>query len=366
VVATSGLVVGLVLLAIGPAGAQIRAQTGVPTGGPPPAFDASSLAVEAAWLLATQLEDGALATHPDRTFVNPYLAAFAAVGLADAGRATGDPALAQAAWRVAEWHGSVMSPEGTVTDYDLNTRGLVSTGDADSTDAYAGMFLVELDAAFRAAPDLSRLGAQWPRIRAAIDAIMATQRTDGLTEAKASWPVVYLMNEAEAYAGLQAAIRIGAGLRDPVLTADAARAATRMRQGVDALWNPTTGAYDWAVHRDGFRQPTNWDQLYPDAVSQVWAVRYGLVPPARAAALLTRFGQTHPSASDPNALDLVDGRVRPIGYWPGLGLALAAVDPDAPRRFLAGTRAGAAASGHAWPYSVQTAGDSIELVLAGA
>ena len=83
-----------------------------------------------------------------------------------------------------------------------------------------------------------------------------------------------------------------------------------------------------------------------------------------ATAVTNRFARTHPGTADPTAPDLVDGAVRPGGYWPGAGLALATVDQSAPARFLAGTRAAAAVSGRAWPYSVQTAAESIQLAAA--
>jgi hypothetical protein len=260
----------------------------------------------------------------------------------------------------------MMDANGYVTDYHVVTGGLASTGNADSTDAYAAMFVLALDAAHRAAPNALRLGALAPKLRLAVAAMRSTQRADGLTGAKPDWNVAYLMNDAEVFAGLNAAARLGSVLRDRQLVADANDAARRLQRGFDRLWNPGTGAYDWAVHGNGVRQPTSWGQLYPDAMSQVWAVRYGLARGPRAAALLTTFLRTHPNAHDPDALDLIDGSVRPTGYWPGLGPTLAWVDPAAPARFLAGTRAAASATGAAWPYSVQTAGDVLLLVVAGA
>jgi hypothetical protein len=320
---------------------------------------------EADWILSAQLPNGAIASHADRTFVSPYLAAYAAVGLSDATRMTRDPRYAEAAWRSLEWYASVMDPNGYVTDYRIDNGNLVSTGSADSTDAYAGMFLVALDAAYRAAPNLSRLRAIAPSVRAAVSAIRSTQRTDGLTGAKPSYMVAYLMNQAEAFAGLTAANRLAFAVGDPLLARDARDAAGRIQTGVEQLWNPTTGAYDWASHPDGAHQTTNWSQLYPDAVSQVWAVRFGLARSDHARAILLRFLQMHPHANDPSAADLVDGTVGPAGYWPGLGLALRFVDPGAPSRFLAGTRGQAATTARAWPYSVQIAADSIELIAAG-
>jgi hypothetical protein len=173
------------------------------------------------------------------------------------------------------------------------------------------------------------------------------------------------MNEAEAYAGLLAGARLTTTLGDRTTARDATAVADRISRAVDKLWNSKTRSYDWAVHPNGVRQPTNWAQLYPDAVSQVWAVRYGLVRRDRVAPLLGQFLARHPNAHDPNALDLVDGTVRPTGYWPGLAFGLRAVDPAAPGRFAAGTRAAAAATANAWPYSVQIAGDVTLLTTGG-
>jgi hypothetical protein len=313
------------------------------------------------WILLAQLPDGSLATHADRTFVNPYLAGVAAAGLAAATRATANPAYAGAAWRFTEWYAAHMDANGYVSDYTISGSTLVSTGDADSTDAYAGVFLLAVEAANTAAPDRTRLVALAPALRKAVDAIRSTQRADGLTGAKPAWMVAYLMNEAEAFAGLQAATRLALGVGDRVLARDASAAAARIQRAVDRLWNPGTGAYDWAVHPTGARQPTSWAQLYPDALSQVWAVRYGLVRGSRARSVLTQFLRTHPNAHDPTAPDLVDGRVAPTGYWPGAALALRLVDAGAPARYLAGTTATATATGRAWPYSVQIAGDVVRL-----
>jgi hypothetical protein len=362
-------VVGAQLAAMA-AGPSAGAAVGAVVGAPHPVAVSRSAPDEANWILAAQLPNGAIASHTDRTFVNPYLGAYGALGLATATRISGDARYAAAAWRWAEWYGSAMDANGYVTDYTVPDSPvgtqLVSTGGYDSTDAYAGMFLVAVDATYTAAPDTARLRALAPKVALAVHAIQSTQRADGLTGAKPDWMVAYLMNEAEAYAGLRAASDLAHGLRDTTLARSADTAAAALANGVDKLWNSGTGALDWAVHPSGIHVAANWSQLYPDAMSELWAVRFGLLRGARATAVLQRFARAHPRAADPTAPDLVDGATGPGGYWPAAGLALAAVDRTAPARFLAGTRAAAAATGRAWPYSVQTAAESIELVAAGS
>lgn len=318
-------------------------------------------AEEAAWVLFAQLPDGAIATHPDRTFVSPYLAAIAATGLAAATAATGDATYAEAAWRFVEWHAAHMDENGYVWDHEIRGGEVVSTGDADSTDAYAAMFLIAIEAAHVASPDGTRLAARAPAMRQAVSAIRSTQRPDGLTGAKPTFMVAYLMDQAEVYAGLQAAVRLGRTLDDRALAREAAAAARRVRRGVARTWNTSTHSYDWAVHENGVRDVTNWSQLYPDALSQVWAVRYGLVRGPRARELLREFLRRHPNAHDPTSTDLSQDGAGPGGYWTGVGAVLARVDPGAPRRYLDGTILAAAGSGRAWPYSVQTAADVVHL-----
>lgn len=313
--------------------------------------------VEAGWIRFAQTVDGAIATHPDRSYVDPYLGALAAAGLAR----SGDPANAEQAWRFVEWYAASMDAAGYVHDYAVDGDELTPIGEADSTDAYAAVFVVAVAAAFDAAPDRARLTVLAPALHRAVDAIRSTQRHDGLTGAKPSFMVAYLMDQAEVYAGLQASARLGRALRDRALVSEADAVARTLRRAVKGLWNPTTRAYDWAVHPDGSRDPTNWAQLYPDALSQVWAVRYGLVDGARARLLLREFLVAHPETHDPNAIDVVDGTLAPGGYWTGIGTVLGAVDPGAPERYLLGTALAAVGSGRAWPYNVRAAAEALEL-----
>ncbi len=362
-----------VLLLFGPAllGPAAWAQSPVlplPPGPPvlpptPPTLAAptSPPIAEADWILQAQGLDGAIASHADRTYVDPYLASFGVTGLAAAARATGDARYADASWREVEWYAASMDTSGFVSDARLAYSGLAPTGTSDSTDAYSGMFLLAVESVQAAAPDPARLLALAPKIAAAVATIRATQRADGLTGAKSDWMVAYLMNEGEAYAGLLAGARLASSVGDRITAHSARSVAARIARAVDHLWNPATRSYDWAVHPGGVHQTTNWGQLYPDAVSQVWAVRFGLVRRDRVAPLLQQFLATHPSAHDPSAIDLVDGRLRPTGYWPGLAFALRLVDPGAPARFLAATQYTAAVTADAWPYSVQVAGDALRL-----
>jgi hypothetical protein len=319
------------------------------------------IARDAGWILRAQLRDGAIATYLDHAAIWPYLSNYAAMGLVEATRRAGDRRYLHAAWRWLAWYQAHQDPRGFITDYRRSGAVMVSTGDMDSTDAYAGTFLLAARAALRASGDTARLVTLRRGIGLAVRAIEATQDRDGLTWAKPSWRVKYLMDQAETYAGLRAASELALALGDPALASRARDDAERMHAGVAALWNPATGAYDWAKHDTGARQPTNWRVLYPDALQQVWAVAFGLVDPERAAGLVARFDAAQPRWDRPMATAVYDNGRRAVGYWALVGWAYARIGrPQRAQAAAARIRAAAAGAHRQWPF---TPSDAAQLVI---
>jgi hypothetical protein len=173
------------------------------------------------------------------------------------------------------------------------------------------------------------------------------------------------MDQAETEAGLRAAVELAKAVGDRGVADRAKRAANRMRAGIDGMWNAAAGSYDWAIHEDGARTVTRWDVLYSDALQQVWAVAFGVVPAERAAGLMARFAAAHPTWDQPAALATFTGGVQPTGYWPVAGWAFRRVG-DTARAGAAATRIQAAAGGasRAWPYTPASAGQLIGLLSA--
>jgi hypothetical protein len=321
---------------------------------------------EAEWALSAQLADGAIAHYADRHEVWPYLANFAAMGLARAVETTGNRRYSEAAWRWLSWYQAHEDDKGYVTDYVVASDGSVSSKhDMDSTDAYAGTFLLAARRIWLATGDRGRLTALAPGIRGAVRAITSTQDNDGLTWAKPAWKVKYLMDQGEAYAGLRAAAELGRELNDSGLFQTASSAAQRMANGVSALWNPATGAYDWAVHDTGARQSATWATFYPDAQQQMWAVAFGLTSGARARDLVARFEAAHPRWDQPDSTEAFGATSDRVGYWPVTGWAYARAGQQT--RAVAGAtniRGGAKAASRAWPFTTGSAGQLVTLALA--
>jgi hypothetical protein len=347
---------------------------GLVLGGPmSPAMALTSTAAkaDATWARGAALPSGALAVYVDRQRVVPYLGNYAAWGLAvQAGRVR-DMAALNTAWAHLGWYASAQDASGFVTDYVAGPDGsLTSTGDMDSTDAYAATFFLAADAAYQASDRIegrstarSRASALSRGLDGALRAVEATTDSDGLTWAKPTWRVKYLMDQAEVNAGLQAAARLFTQLADPGRAARASAGAQYVASGVSALWNPTTQAYDWAKHEDGSQAPADLTVLYPDALEQVWAVAFGLVPQKRATSLLARIKALHPELGEPDAPMPGSNGAERVGYWTWAAAAWLAVGDRAEAdRLLSAVDSAAASSGRPWPF---TAGNAGQILVVG-
>lgn len=346
--------------------AALVALTGTPASAAP---TGRRLGAEARWILSAQLPDGAITQFPDRSRIDPYLGNYAALGLAQAFRHDGATAELTAAWAWLAWYQRHMDSHGYVTDYLVGSGpsyAETSTGTEDSTDAYAGTFLVALADTDAASPSLGRLRAFAPGIRAAVAAIGSTQQADGLTWATPSYHASLLMDQAEAYAGLRAAERLGLALGLHGLSAKASDMAVRMQGGVAALWSAgPDGSYGRAKVESGSVESSSWGTFYPDSVSQVWIVAVGdglsfgrpLVPLSRARALVGSFTRAWPRWASPTSQATFDSGSGAAGYWPMVAGALQVVGRSAAAHTaVASIRAAAARAGRAWPFSVASAG----------
>ena len=358
------------------AAALVTAAGAVGTGGPSPAFAPVAAAAtvvappavvaDANWILSAQLPDGAIPNYPGDDHLSPDMANQAAEGLARAAAVTGDEAYASAAWRWLGWYQAHEGPQGFVTDYLLSGGRFVTTGDMDSTDAYAGTFLSAAGAAWSADPDQSLLLALEPGIVGAVGAIEATQDTDGLTWAKPTWHVKYLMDQAETYGGLRSVAPLAAALGDAGLASRAAADAARMAAGVASLWSPSEGAFSWAVYNDGVDQSVDWSRLYPDSMEEAWAVSYGLASPAQADTITAHLLAAQPEWDQPQSPGLVSGTTQPAGYWPVAGWTFDNAGEPAVASAAAGTiQAAADRVGRAWPFTPAAAGSLIILATGG-
>jgi hypothetical protein len=322
-------------------------------------------------ILDSQLPNGAITQWIDRSRIDPYLANYAAMGLAGAYLTDGEARDLRASWRWLAWYRDHMDASGYVTDYTVGPGPAfaeTSTGDMDSTDAYAGTFLLALERTFAAAGDTARLRAFGGSVRRAVDAIRSTQQTDGLTWATPDYHAALLMDQAEAYAGLRAAASLARKLGAPSLETRAGSAADAIRRAVAGMWQADESAFAVARFEDGSLDRAHWDTYYPDATGQAWVVAVGnglwpqapLIGRARAGALVSSFSSHWPQWNRPDAEVRFDAGSHLVEYWPMVGGALAAVGRVADgQQGTDAVVASARGRGWQWPFSVASAGQAL-------
>lgn len=285
---------------------------------------------------------GAIGWYIDKAAIRPYEAGFAAVGLAAAYRKWGIASYADAVWNWCDWYAAHQEPDGTMYDYDRSGTTLTKLTTRDSTDAYAGLFLLAVRAANLVDPRPSRLAALQTAVGQAVAAVELTQTSDGLTWAKPEFHAKYLMDQDEAVAGLWAAVEVASS---QAVRERARAVAVKQLAGVDALWNPATptaAAYDWAVSDVGVHTVTTWATL-GDALQQAWTVLFRIFPSSRHSGLTTQFDASQPNADKP----ALSGR-----YDALVGLAFTQVgDTTRARQYWRNVRTRAVGQGRAWDYN---------------
>lgn len=328
------------------------------------------ITADANWILGNRSADGAITTGgPRYDKVVPYQANFAAMGLARATRTTGNKAFVDAAWRWLQWYaGKAMTIDpmdpnkgsGIVYDYEREGGSWKTRYQLDSSDSYAGTFLIAAREAFLASGDIQKLRNLAQGIDKALDAIEYTEEPDGLHLAKPGWPFKYTMDEAETHDGLLAAAELGLYLGDAALRTRAQDNADALLQGAGALEESSTGLYLWARHEDGTPVPAPIDWIYPGGSVQAWAVAHGLATGEKADMLMNRYAEAQPNWDNPSASAQYYNGVRRVDYWPHVGLGfLKAGQVDRACRGVRNIRTAAVNSGRAYPFTPGHAGQII-------
>jgi hypothetical protein len=175
---------------------------------------------------------------------------------------------------------------GTTYDYNYSNGTETSLNTADSTDSYAATFLSLAWAYYQTGDAVAQsyvksLASQLDSIGGVL---VQTQQSDGLTWAKPSYQIKYLMDNCEAYRGLRdLASLFQDALGDGNKAAYYNAAADSMLRGIQGMW--MNGS--WAIYKDGAGNLTapSMAKWYPDATSQMFPVLEGVVAPTDASAV---------------------------------------------------------------------------------
>lgn len=220
-----------------------------------------------AYILSCQLPTGTFRLGALDNRINPYFTNLALLPLLEFGFHA--PVKAQ-----LDWYLSHRNEDGYVNDYIWKDGQEVDTGKADSEDSYPATFFLLALAYVAATEDTDWALAHQSELVSILDGIIALQQKDGLTWAKRSWKVKYLMDNCEVYQGLCAAWQLLGLIGESEGATLAQDAAQRCADGIGSMLSYRKQAY--AVYD---RHLPNWSKWYPDATSQAFPILSGLLGP---------------------------------------------------------------------------------------
>lgn len=228
------------------------------------------------WVAQFSTADGAILYTPQQ--IDPYFSNIAAIGMTkDSNRMP--QVVAWMKWYIhhLNWPDK-WGLYGTTYNYSVNDGVEISTDDADSTDSYASTFLTLVWNAWQTGDSSARsyISGLSYELDTIGGVLIQTQQSDGLTWAKPSYQIKYLMDNSEGYRGLRDLASIFQNaFGDASKSAYYNAAADSMLNGILGMWLNNK----WAVYKDGFGNltPPNMGTWYADATAQVFPVIMGVV-----------------------------------------------------------------------------------------
>ena len=187
---------------------------------------------------------------------------------------------------------------GSIYDYTICFDGSeLSTKQYDSADGYAGQFLILLNTYFQKTGNKIVLQKYKGEIFKVARVIIQLQDDDGLDIAMPSYPVKYLMDNCEAFGGLEAFCSLAESLEWGNIEKFSA-AKQKMKEGIlTHLFDKEKMIFFWAKDEGGYHG-SDWDNYYPDALAQLFPILYNVIEPDSVLAknIWERFNRIHGSA----------------------------------------------------------------------
>ena len=260
----------------------------------------SNINAASGWLASTSnprvtLADGALVDGADSTRIMPYFSNLGVMGF------TEKPTYYPNVKNWMEWYWNNVSwPDkfgiyGSINDFDVGSNGAetpVPDPDAqgnhhpDSTDSYAGTFLSLAYAYYNTGDSAARsyiTSIQPPnsnRLDYVGEVVVHTKQSNGLTWARPDYNIEYLMDNCEAYRGLRDLANLYTAYGLTTQASFYNTHADQMLNGIQtALWNSANNDYYWYTTDSGSSGSVNWNVFYPDSVSQLFPIAFGVIQP---------------------------------------------------------------------------------------
>ena len=221
-----------------------------------------------------QVNHGAAPGAP--VWIAPYFANHAALALVAAAeqkstdrRTRKDDLIRVSRW--LEWSASHQESNGYWFDWEGTRANFRSNGKVDAWDSSAAMFLLVAgrfqEAGGRVSPAVLQAAQR------SLKCIEHVTAADGLTWAKPSYKVKYLMDNIEVYGGLRAGATLfsNSGLQNEAKRA--AAQADRIGQLLPSYWQPAAGQYAYALHENGVFE-AGLEKRYPHGLAQLFGIAF--------------------------------------------------------------------------------------------
>ncbi len=258
---------------------------------------------EKEWILSQRLDNGLfvnrMAEEENVLLVNPYFSSEVANAILLSGADVNDVLCVK---MYLDWYFERINIQedynglkGTMYDYMefLDEEGKVEKeqayGQYDSTDSYAALFIITLYHYCVTTGDYDYIKEKEASFNLIFDAMFATM-SDGYTITKPDYQLKYLMDNSEVYEGLKCAALIYQYVyEDEERTQKASEAYRTMKAYFDTLWWKD-GYYSMHLNQNNEDYTEfDWDVFYPDAVSQLYPIIYGLADEEKATFLYHEF-----------------------------------------------------------------------------
>jgi len=200
-------------------------------------------------------------------------------------------------WRVRNWLlwlSSRQHPVGYWFDQVGTRARYASNGFVDAWDSSAAMYLAVVG-------KYQALGgpvhpAMVRSAERALACIRLTTDVDGLTWAKPTYRVKFLLDQIEVHAGLRAAATFFRQRRDMARSNLAALQAAQIAALLPSYWRPAQNLFAWALHPNGAFD-VGLSTIYPEGLAQLFGVAFVQTEAAAWNATLTSFAPQTDSAA---------------------------------------------------------------------
>lgn len=235
-----------------------------------------------AYLLSCQLPSGTFRLGPKRDHINPYFTNLALVSLVR--MEEWEPVLSH-----VDWYLHHSNQHGYVNDYRLEGNREVDTGTADSEDSYNATLFSLIAEMLKVTGETSWLASRQAELAYLFQGIARLQQKDGLTWAKQTYRVKYLMDNCEVAKGLEDASYLFTLLGSDGNAQEATRRANACKAGIQSMYSRLRKSY--AMYD---RSYPGWRKWYPDVTSQAFPIVYWLSGPIEASQIYEQIISSFP------------------------------------------------------------------------